>query len=110
MSKQETKITDLDQRMKRLEKRVKNNERFAQTFANCLDTQIVAADAVTEVVRRSLYEDAIVHDELVEAIKLYDKHKIRRFFSGFFGVLLWIVSVMLAAVVGAFIYWVFSGK
>jgi len=100
--KKDNRITDLEQRLSRIEKRTKSNERFARTFAGCLSTQV-------DVVRRSLREDAIVHDELTAAIKVYDKHKIRRWFSGFLGVFLWLGSVMAAAVVGAFIYWVFSG-
>lgn len=107
--KKDNRITELEQRLSRIEKRTKSNERFARTFAGCLSTQVLAIDAVTDVVRRSLREDAIVHDELSAAIKIYDKHKIRRWFSGFLGVFLWLGSVMAAAVVGAFIYWVFSG-
>ena len=108
--KKENKIADLEQRLSRLEKRTKSNERFARTFESCLSTQIVAVDAVTDVIRRALREDNATHDELMDAIKYYDKHKFRRWFSGFTSVLLWVVSVMLAACVGAFIYWVFSGK
>lgn len=108
--KKENKITDLEQRLGRLEKRTKSNERFARTFESCLSTQIIAVDAVTDVIRRALREDNATHDELMDAIKQYDKHKFRRWFSGFTSVLLWVVSVMLAACVGAFIYWVFSGK
>lgn len=108
--KKENRLTDLEQRLARLEKRTKSNERFARTFAGCMSTQVVAIDAVTEVLRRGLREDAVVADELKMAIKNYDKHKFRRWFSGFCNVLLWVISVMLAAVVGAFIYWVFSGK
>lgn len=108
--KKENKITDLEQRLSRLEKRTKSNERFARTFESCLSTQIIAVDAVTDVIRRALREDNATHDELMDAIKQYDKHKFRRWFSGFTSVLLWVVSVMLAACVGAFIYWVFSGK
>ncbi len=108
--KKENRLADLEQRLTRIEKRTKNNERFAHTFAGCLSTQVIAIDAVTEVLRRSLREDAVVHEELSAAIREYDKHKIRRWLSGFFGVLLWVVSVMVAAVVGAFIYWVFSGQ
>ena len=108
--KKENKVADLEQRLSRLEKRTKSNERFAKTFESCLSTQVVAVDAVMDVVRRALREDNATHDELMDAIRHYDKHKFRRWFSGFTSVLLWVVSVMLAACVGAFIYWVFSGK
>ena len=108
--KKDNKITDLEQRLSRIEKRTKNNERFARTFANSLSTQVLAVDAVTDTMVRALRENAAVHDELSMAIKEYDKHNIRRWVSGFFGVLLWIASVTVAAVVGAFIYWMFSGK
>ena len=107
--KKENKVTDLEQRLIRLERKLKSNERFAKTFAGCMSTQVVAIDAVTNIVRRSLRDDTTTHEELANAIRTYDKHKFRRFFSGFFGVFLWVGSVMLAAVVGAFIYWVFSG-
>lgn len=108
--KKENRLSDLDQRLSRLEKRLKSNERFARTLAGCLSTQVPAIDAVTEVLRRGLREDAVVAEELKLAIKDYDKHKFRRWLSGFCGVLLWVISVMLAATVGAFIYWVFSGQ
>lgn len=108
--KKENRLAELEQRLTRIEKRTKSNERFARTFAGCMSTQVLAIDAVTEVLRRGLREDAVVAEELRVAIKDYDKHKFRRWFSGFCNVLLWIISVMLAATVGAFIYWVFSGQ
>lgn len=109
-SKRDARAKELEQRLMRLEKRIKNNERFSRTLCACLDTQVTAGDAVVNVMRRSLREDVVVHEELMSAIREYDKHKVRRWFSGFLSVLLWVVSVMLAACVGAFIYWVFSGK
>lgn len=108
--KKDNKITELEQRLSRIEKRTKSNERFARTLSECLGTQVYAIDAVAGVLRRSLREDAVVQDELMAAIKDYDKHKFRRWFSGFCGVLLWAGSVALAAFIGAFIYWTFSGK
>lgn len=110
LTKKENKIADLEQRLSRIEKRTKSNERFARTLEGCLSTQVVAADAVIDIIRRALREDYATHDELMDAIKEYDKHKFRRWFSGFTSVLLWAVSIMLAACVGAFIYWVFSGQ
>lgn len=106
----DTRIKDLEQRVLRIERRTKNHERFAHTLSGCLDTQVVAIDAVVDVVRRSLRDDAAIHDELVAAIREYDKHKFHRLFSGFLSVLLWLVSVLIAAFAGAFIYWVFSGQ
>lgn len=103
-------LKELEQRLRRLEKRLKNNERFGKTFADCLGSQVVAIEAVTATVRRSLREDADVHDELSAAIKEYDRHKIRRWFSGFFGALFRILALAAAAFMGAFIYWVFSGQ
>ncbi len=108
--KKDNKITELEQRLSRIEKRTKSNERFARTLSECLGTQVCAIDAVAGVLRRSLREDVVVQDELTAAIKDYDKHKFRRWFSGFCSVLLWIGSVALAAFIGAFIYWAFSGK
>lgn len=110
LQKLESKLENLDDRLSRLEKRLKNNERFARTFASALTTQVVAIDAVTEAMRHALRNDVEVHEELALAIKHYDKRKIRRWFSGFFGVLMWIASVGVAGVVGAFIYWLFSGQ
>lgn len=110
LTKKENKVTDLEQRLSRIEKRTKSNERFAKTLEGCLSTQVVAVDAVIDVIRRALREDYATHDELMDAIKEYDKHKFRRWFSGFTSVLLWVVSIMLSACVGAFIYWVFSGQ
>lgn len=107
--KKNAKIDDLERRLTRLEKRAKTNERFARTFANCLTTQVVAVDAVTEALRHALRNDADIHEELAFAIKAYDKRKFQRWFSGFFGAILWLASIMVAAVTGAFIYWVFSG-
>lgn len=106
----EPKIKDLEQRLLRLERRTKNHERFAHTLSGCLDTQVIAIDAIVDVVRRSLRDDVAIHDELVAAIREYDKHKFHRWFSGFLSVLLWLVSVLVAAFAGAFIYWVFSGQ
>ncbi len=104
------KTKEIERRLERLERKVNSNERFARTFAKSITTQALAADAILYVLRKSLHEDAEVREELTAAIKEYDKRKIRRWFSGFFGVVLWILSVAAAAGVGAFIYWAFSGK
>lgn len=101
------KISELEQRLKRIEKRFKSNERLANTLAECLATQVVAIDAVSDVTRRTITTDAETHEILQKAIKTYDKHKVRRWLSGFCGVFLWVASVMSAACVGAFIYWLF---
>lgn len=103
-------LTELEQRVRRLEKRIKNNERFGKTFADSLASQVVMIDAVTAVVRRSLKEDADVHAELSAAIKEYDHRKISRWFSGFLGVLFRVAALCVAAFMGAFLYWVFSGQ
>ena len=108
--KKDNKIADLEQRLSRLEKRLKSNERFARTFANCMDTQVVAIDAVTSVFRRALKTDAGVASDLSAAIHEYDRHKVRRWLSGFLGVFLWVGSVAAAAFIGALIYWIFSAN
>lgn len=110
MVKKDNKITDLEQRLTRLEKRLKSNERFGRTLATTLTTQVVAIDAVNEVLTRGLLQDAKVHDVLLAAIKEYDNRKVQRWLSGFFGVLFKLLALALAAFVGAFIYWVFSGQ
>lgn len=99
----------LGQRLSRLEKKLSSNEQVANLMVDALISQTLASEAVRDIIRRSLREDAIVHDELVLAIKSYDKAKFRRAFSGLLGVLLWMVSVGVAAVIGAFIHWTFSG-
>lgn len=104
------RISDLEQRLRRLEKRTKNNERFGKTFSDCLSSQVVAIDAVTAIVRRSLREDSEIQDELSAAIKDYDRHKITRWFSGFLGVVFRVAALCSAGFMGAFIYWVFSGQ
>lgn len=103
-------IKRLEKRIGKLEKKLATNERLARTLASTLATQLVATDAVTAVVRRSLQTDAGVQRELSAAIRLYDKHKVRRWFSGFFSIILWITSVAAAAVAGAAIYWLFAGQ
>lgn len=108
--KKDNKIADLEQRLSRLEKRLKSNERFARTFATCMDTQVVAIDAVTSVIRRALKNDAEIANELSAAIHEYDRHKVRRWLSGFLGIFLWVGSVMAAAFIGALIYWTFAAN
>ena len=55
--KKDNKITELEQRLSRIEKRTKSNERFARTLSECLGTQVCAIDAVAGVLRRSLREE-----------------------------------------------------
>lgn len=109
--KKTDKISDngANQRLARLEKKLGSNEQMANLMVDVLISQTLASEAVRDIIRRSLREDAIVHDELVLAIQSYDKAKFRRAFSGFLGVLLWFMSIGIAAVVGAFIHWAFSG-
>lgn len=106
--KKDRKITELEQRIVKLEKRFKTNEQFARTLSTCLATQVIGIDAVTSVVRRAITSDAEVNAELGSAIHTYDRHKFRRWMSGFCGVLLWIASVAAAAIVGASIQWLFG--
>lgn len=109
-SSKDRRIADLEQRLRRLEKRIKNNERFGKTLNDCLSSQVVAIDAVSAVVRRSLKEDAETHAELSAAIREYDRHKVSRWLSGFFGMIFRIAVICVALFMGAFIYWVFSGQ
>lgn len=106
----EKNISELEQRLQRLEKRCKSNERLAKTLASCLDTQLVANEAVTKVVRRAIRDDVEVHDELSLALAQYDRTKFHRCFSGVLGVFFRIVALAAASFVGAFIYWAFSGQ
>lgn len=110
LAKKDNKINLLEQRLTRIERRAKSNERFANTLSECLATQVVAIDAITGVVRRALQDDVVLQDELMLAIKTYDKHKFRRWLTGFCGTMMWVLSVAVAAFMGAFIYWIFSGK
>lgn len=104
------RIKYLERRIERLERKINSNERFARTLAKSVTTQSLAANSILYVLRKGLHEDAEVRDEFVATIKAYDKHKFRRWFSGFLSVVLWLVSVAVAACVGAFIYWTFSGQ
>lgn len=104
------KIKNLERRIERLERKINSNERFARTLAKSVTTQSLAANSILYVLRKALHEDAEIRDEFTATIKAYDRHKFRRWFSGFLSVLLWIVSVGLAACIGAFIYWTFSGQ
>lgn len=103
-------VVNLEKRLGQLEKRLANNERFARTFAASLSTQVVAIDAVSAIVRRSLRNDAKVQQELSTAIQIYDRHKVQRWFSGALSVALWIISVVAAAFVGATIHWLFEAQ
>lgn len=109
ITKAERRISELEQRVVRMEKRTRSNEQFARTLATCLSTQIIGVDAVTEIVRRAIATDTDTHKELNIAIREYDKRKLRRWCSGFLGVILWIGSITAAAVIGALIHWVFAG-
>ncbi len=105
----ERRLADLERRLERVERKVNSNERFARTLSKCLGTQVQATDAVVEVVRKCLREDAELRAELTSAIKEYDKHKVTRWLTGFGGVVFRIVALAAAAFAGAFIYWVFYG-
>lgn len=110
LAEKDRRIAHLEKRLGQLEKRLSNNERFARTFAMSVSTQVVAIDAVTDVVRRSLQNDAKIQHEIGSAIHLYDKHKIRRWFSGVLSVVLWVASITAAAFIGATIYWLFAAQ
>lgn len=105
----ERRLSDVERRLERIERKVNSNERFARTLSKCLNTQVLATDAVVEVVRKCLREDAELRDELTTAIKEYDKRKFTRWLTGFGGIVLKIVALAAAAFAGAFIYWVFYG-
>lgn len=110
LAEKDRRIAHLEKRLGQLEKRLSSNERFARTFAMSVSTQVVAIDAVTDVVRRSLQNDAKIQHEISSAIRIYDKHKIRRWFSGVLSVVLWVASITASAFIGATIYWLFAAQ
>ena len=106
---QPAEVADLEKRIVRLEKKINSNERFARTFVRSALSQTVVTEAIRHIVCQSFYEDASVRQELYAAMDEYDKRRFKKIASGITGVILWIISVIIAAFVGAFIYWVFYG-
>ena len=72
-------------------------------------SQTSATEAIRDVIRHSFREDAELRKELYAAMDTYDKRRFRKLASGFTTILLWVVSIIIAAFVGAFIHWVFYG-
>ena len=102
-------LTTLTARVERLERKINSNERFARTFVRSVLSQTAATEAIQDIIRHSFREDAALRKELYAAMDTYDKRRFRKIASGFTTILLWVVSVIVAAFVGAFIHWVFYG-
>lgn len=102
-------LATLTARVERLERKINSNERFARTFVRSVLSQTSATEAIRDVIRHSFREDAELRKELYAAMDTYDKRRFRKLASGFTTILLWIVSVIVALFVGAFIHWVFYG-
>ena len=102
-------LITLTARVERLERKINSNERFARTFVRSVLSQTAATEAIQDVIRHSFREDAALRKELYAAMDTYDKRRFRKIASGFTTILLWVVSVIVAAFVGAFIHWVFYG-
>ncbi len=120
MSKEElglrTKVEQLEQqneelvrRIGQLEKKISTNEQCGRTMVKCLVTQRPVVEAVQDVFRKSLREDAETREELNAAMNDFDKHKFRRTVSEVIGIIMWALSVGAAALIGALINWTFSG-
>lgn len=105
-----SQASDLDLRVARLEKKINSNERFARTFVRSFTAQTVATDAVRDLIRKSFCDDAEMRTALYAAMDTYDKRRRRKLISNLGSIILWILSVAVAAFVGAFIHWVFSGQ
>ena len=104
-----TNLTTLTARVERLERKINSNERFARTFVRSVLSQTSATEAIRDVIRHSFREDAELRKELYAAMDTYDKRRFRKLASGFTTILLWVISIIIAAFVGAFIHWVFYG-
>lgn len=102
-------LATLTARVERLERKINSNERFARTFVRSVLSQTSATEAIRDVIRHSFREDAELRKELYAAMDTYDKRRFRKLASGFTTILLWVVSVIVALFVGAFIHWVFYG-
>lgn len=102
-------LATLTARVERLERKINSNERFARTFVRSVLSQTSATEAIRDVIRHSFREDAELRKELYAAMDTYDKRCFRKLASGFTTILLWVVSVIVALFVGAFIHWVFYG-
>ncbi len=106
----EQELAALVSRIDRLEKKINSNERFARTFVRSVNAQTVATDAITEIVRKSFCEDAKMRKELHYAMDQYDKRRRRKLVFNLGSIIFWVLSVAVAAFIGAFIHWVFSGQ
>ena len=104
MSKEElglrTKVEQLEQqneelvrRLGQLEKKISTNEQCGRTMVKCLVTQRPVVEAVQDVFRKSLREDAETREELNAAMNDFDKHKFRRTVSEVIGIIMWALSV-----------------
>lgn len=102
-------LATLTARVERLERKINSNERFARTFVRSVLSQTSATEAIRDVIRHSFREDAELRKELYAAMDTYDKRRFRKLASGFTTILLWVVSIIVALFVGAFIHWVFYG-
>ena len=102
-------LATLTARVERLERKINSNERFARTFVRSVLSQTSATEAIRDVIRHSFREDAELRRELYAAMDTYDKRRFRKLASGFTTILLWVVSIIVALFVGAFIHWVFYG-
>lgn len=106
----DNQILELTTRIERLERKINSNERFARTFVRSVNAQTAATDAITGIIRKSFCEDAEMRKELHFAMDQYDKRRRRKLISNIGGIIFWVLSVAVAAFVGAFIHWVFSGQ
>ena len=102
-------LATLTARVERLERKINSNERFARTFVRSVLSQTSATEAIRDVIRHSFREDAELRRELYAAMDTYDKRRFRKLASGFTTILLWVVSIIVALFVCAFIHWVFYG-
>lgn len=87
----------------KLQARVGTNENFAKTFKAAAGTQSLIDEAVGATVTKLLKNDSPTQEAVTEIVAKIDNRETKRQLWGLGKIVAWVVSVIVAALVGAWI-------
>lgn len=93
----EQQLKGLSDRVEILEQRIGTNEAFAKSFAESLDTQTVASDALANKFNKLIDTNSDTRMSLSKFVRSDHFHNIFSFLKSFGGALFWIIVGALVA-------------
>lgn len=84
-------INNLKKRVTALEERLGDNEKFAKSFSECLETQALAQSCLQKRFSNMIETDSIAREAMSKFVRSDHLHNVLAFLKSFGGALFWVI-------------------